>query len=260
MDIKEFIGRESERPLERIIEGGGFVSTFPKIAVIGDSIASGELQINKPSGEHLYFDFYEYSWGHFIGKQTGSDVQVFARGGMTAKAYRESFGNLRGCWKREYAANAYIIALGVNDLLNGNTPIGDVSDINTEDYTKNADTFIGNYAYIIQRYKEIQPGAKFFLLTIPKSSDRGEARKEKTEKMREAIYALHDFFGDTFVVDLYEYAPDFDEEFRKNFFLFGHMSPMGYRLISMLVVSYIDYIMRHNIDSFRNMGFMGVDQ
>ena len=260
MDIKEFMGRPDEKPLEKLIEGGGFVSCFPTIAVIGDSLASGELQINRPTGEHLYFDFYEYSWGHFIEKQTGSKVHIFARGGMTAKAYRDSFANLRGHWKREYAANAYIIALGVNDLLNHDTPLGGPEDVNREDYTKNADTYIGNYAYIIQRYKQIQPGAKFFLLTIPQSSDRGESRREKTERMREAIYTLADMFEDTYVIDLYKYAPDFDADFRQAFFLNGHMNPMGYRFISMLVVSYMDYIMRHNAGEFKNIGLMGVDE
>ena len=260
MDIKEFLGGKDERPLDRLIEGGGFVSAFPNIAVIGDSLSSGELQINRPNGEQLFFDFYEYSWGHFIEKQTGSKVQIFAKGGMTAKTYRDSFANLRGYWKREHAANAYIIALGVNDLLNENAPVGSKDDVELEDYRNNGDSFIGNYAYIIQRYKEIQPEAKFFLLTIPRSSDSGDARKEKTEKMREAIYTLAKMFDNTYVVDLYEYAPDFNAEFKENFFLYGHMSPMGYRFISMLVVSYIDFIMRHNIEDFRNMGLMGVDQ
>ena len=38
------------------------------------------------------------------------------------------------------------------------------------------------------------------------------------------------------------------------------MSPAGYLLISRLLVSYIDYIIRHNMKDFKNVGFMGVDQ
>ena len=175
-------------------------------------------------------------------------------------AYRTSFANSRGYWKRELAANAYIIALGVNDLINNDTPIGDISDICPEDPKKNADTYIGNYAYIIQRYKVIQPDAKFFLVTIPRSSDRGEKRMKKALAQRDAIYKLAEHFDNCYVIDLYEYAPDFDAEFRDTFFLYGHMSPAGYLLISRLLVSYIDYIIRHNMKDFKNVGFMGVDQ
>lgn len=260
MDIKKFMGEDSELPLDRMIEGGGFVPILQNIACVGDSLASGELQLNHEDGSQHYFDFYEYSWGKFIEKQTGVFTRVFAQGGMTAKTYRTSFANSRGYWKRELAANAYIIALGVNDLINNDTPIGDISDICPEDPKKNADTYIGNYAYIIQRYKVIQPDAKFFLVTIPRSSDRGEKRMKKALAQRDAIYKLAEHFDNCYVIDLYEYAPDFDAEFRDTFFLYGHMSPAGYLLISRLLVSYIDYIIRHNMKDFKNVGFMGVDQ
>ena len=41
-----------------------------------------------------------------------------------------------------------------------------------ENYENNKTTFTGYYAKIIQKYKEIQPDAKFFLLTMPRE-DRG---------------------------------------------------------------------------------------
>ena len=259
MNIKKFMGDENERPLDRMIEGGGFLPILKSIACVGDSLASGEQQIKKADGTNAYFDFYEYSWGKFIEKQVGIPTSVFAQGGMTARAYRNEFANKRGFWKRELAANAYIIALGVNDILNSDTPIGDITDICPEDPKKNADTFIGNYAYIIQRYKVIQPEAKFFLVTIPRSSDRGEARAEKTRAQRDAIYKLAEYFDNAYVIDLYEYAPDFDASFRELFFLNGHMSPAGYLMIARFFVSYIDYIIRHNMSDFKNVGLMGVD-
>ena len=260
MDIKKFMGDASEQPLDRIIEGGGFASIFPTIACIGDSLASGELQIKDKDGNNHFFDFYQYSWGKFIEKITGSKVSVFARGGMTARAYRQSFANSMGYWRRELAANAYIIALGVNDLVNQKMEIGSIADICKEDYTKNADTYIGNYAYIIQRYKEIQPEAKFFLVTIPAMSDRSEERTEICERMCEALYALADEFDNTYVIDLFKYAPDFGEEFKRDFFLTGHMNPMGYMFLARLFVSYIDYIIRHNMQDFSMIGLMGVDK
>ena len=259
MDFRKILGDEGEKPLDTLLSGSGFVPIFQKLAVVGDSIASGELQINTASGNH-YFDFYEYSWGKYIEKITGVSTSVFAKGGMTARAFRNQFANAMGFWKQEKAANGYIIALGVNDLINGDIAIGDISDICDSDPSKNADTYIGNYAYIIQRYKTIQPEAKFFLLTIPKSSDRGEARLKKTEAQRAAIYKLAEYFDNCYVIDLFENAPDFDAFTRDNFFLNGHMSPAGYLMIARLVITYIDYIIRHNMQDFKYVGLMGVDK
>ena len=50
---------------------------------------------------------------------------------------------------------------------------------------------------------------------------------------------------------------EFDEEFKKKFFLVGHMNPAGYLLFSQMVISYIDYIIRHNMEDFKQIGFIG---
>ena len=118
MDIKCFLGEDNEKPLDRLIESGGAVSIFPTIACIGDSLSSGEFEVLNEAGEKRYLDYYEYSWGAHIGRFTGSRMHIFARGGMTAKEFIEVFGNKVAAFKPENAANAYIIALGVNDLLN----------------------------------------------------------------------------------------------------------------------------------------------
>lgn len=260
MDIKKLMGCTDEKPLDELISDGGFVPIFNKIACIGDSLSSGELQLKNADGTNAYFDFYEYSWGKFMEKLVGREVSVFARGGMTARAYRNEFANKMGYFKRELAANAYIIALGVNDLLNHDTPIGDISDIDLADPSKNADTYIGCYAYIIQRYKAIQPDAKFFLTTVPRSTDRGEERMKRTMGQRDAVYRLAEYFDNCYVIDFFEYAPDFDQKFRDTFFLNGHMSPAGYQLMARMFVSYIDYIIRKNHADFKEVGLMGVDR
>lgn len=51
----------------------------------------------------------------------------------------------------------------------------------------------------------------------------------------------------------------YNEEFKENYFLHGHMNPSGYILTAQLIDSYIDYIIRHNPDDFRNAGFIGTD-
>ena len=168
MNIYEYISvGENEKPLDRMVTDGGFCAIFRTIACIGDSLSSGEFESVKPDGTKRYHDFYEYSWGQFIGRACGSKVYNFSKGGMTAKAYMESFADQQGFWDRNKLAQAYIIALGVNDVtrhLNGEIELGALSDIDLSNYQNNAKTFIGYYAQIIQRVKELQPRAKIFLM------------------------------------------------------------------------------------------------
>ena len=82
---------------------------------------------------------------------------------------------------------------------------------------------------------------------------------EKTEKHREILFELSDYFDNTYVIDLYKYAPVYDNEFRKKFYLGGHLNPMGYVLTAHITASYIDYIIRHNPEEFKEVGYIGTD-
>ena len=128
-----------------------------------------------------------------------------------------------------------------------------------EDYTKNAETYAGYYAAVIQRYKTISPDARFFLVTIPRCSRYDEERNTAADKQRELMYEFAKMFSNTYVVDLREYGPVYDESLREKFFLSGHMSPTGYIFKAKMITSYIDYIIRHNMRDFRDVGLMGYD-
>ena len=88
-------------------------------------------------------------------------------------------------------------------------------------------------------------------------SDNQDNRNETKEKHRELLYHLAEMFDNTYVIDLYKYAVPFDDDFKKKFFLDGRMSPAGYKLVGKTFASYIDYIVRHNMDDFRQVGFIG---
>ena len=252
MDIKKLFN-DNEKPLEFIPANGGFCGILRKIACVGDSMSSGEFEAINEKGEKSYHDMFEYSWGQFFARMTGTEVYNFSRGGMTAKEYCESFAECNGFWDEDKKCNAYIIALGVNDVCNQNMTVGTTADVDFENYENNKPTFTGYYGKIIQKYKEIQPDAKFFLMTIPNDIARENKRKEHTN----LIYELAEVFSNCYVIDLGKYGPVFDEEFKKNFFMGGHMTPSGYSLIGQLVMSYIDYIIRHNMTDFKQLGFMG---
>ena len=257
MDWKKELYRADEKPLERLVESYSYTSVFRTMAFVGDSLSSGEFQLRDPEGKSRYHDMFEYSWGQYIARANGLLAYNFSRGGMTASEYIDSFAEARGFWDKDKAAQAYVIALGVNDIYNQHREIGTLEDVHPEDYTKNAKNFIGYYAQIVSRYKEISPDAKFFFVTFPKETRRAD--NEDTAKVTELLYGLCDIFENCYVIDLYRYGPEYDDEFRENLWMNGHLNPMGYIVTARLVDSYIDYIVRHNPKGFETIGFVTKD-
>jgi lysophospholipase L1-like esterase len=248
---------EKELPLSDLVENGGFTAIFRTIGCVGDSLASGEFETCDADGTCHYIDKFEYSWGQFIARMTGSKVYNFSRGGMTAKWYVDSFAEENGYWDEDKKCQAYILALGVNDIIYQDTPLGDGDKASLDEWENNDDTFAGKYATIIARLKKINPEAKFFLMTMPRingeAEDKANLRRAHAELLKN--YAARLKFG--FVLDFNTYAPLIDKEFEKNYFLRGHLNPMGYRYFALMISSYIDYIIRHDPDKFKLVGLGG---
>ncbi|MBE6727843.1 MAG: SGNH/GDSL hydrolase family protein [Ruminococcaceae bacterium] len=252
MDLEKLLWEENEKPLDRIVYDGGYARVFRTIGCIGDSLSSGEHESRDAEGNQGYHDFYDYSWGQYIARNAGIDVYNFSKGGMTAKCFMESFGEKCGAWTDAKKCQAYILALGVNDIYTKQVELGAVSDVDLEDYNNNKPTFAGYYAMIIQKLKAIQPDAKFFLVTLPNGVEnlRGEEHAALLKEMAE-------LFSNTYVIDLRTYSPKYDSDFKSKFFVGGHMNAAGYILTAQMITSYIDYIVRHNFKDFAQVGFIG---
>ena len=259
MDLTKYMANKNEKPLDNIAVNGGFTSIFRTIGCIGDSLASGELE-SFEMGRKGYYDYFDYSWGQFIARDAGCKVYNFSRGGMTAKEYIETYADEKGFFDIEKRCQAYIIALGVNDvtdILDGKFEFGTVEDVKVDNYALNKPTFAGWYGAIISKYKEIQPHARFFLMTMPNIGDE-KKRIDANEKHAELLYDIAKQFSNCFVLDFHKYAPFYnDKMFKKTFYTGRHMNVMGYRLTAIMVESYIDYIIRNNADTFNQSGFIG---
>lgn len=250
-----------EKPLDRLCTDGGLCGIFRTIACVGDSLSSGEFEATDEQGNKIYHDMFDYSWGQCLARMCGNKVYNFSGGGMSAERYCESFADAVGCWDPEKKCQAYIVALGVNDMYHHHghfittEEFGTLDDVCLQDWHKNAHTFIGYYAQIIQRYKEIQPDARFFLMTMP----QGDVTEQEplSRKHRAALYELAKLFLNTYVMDFYAYAPIQDAKFKEMYYLGGHLNPMGYVLTGKMVASYLDYIIRHNYRDFKQLAFIG---
>lgn len=261
LDYKYLFHDENEKPLDRLVTDGGYARIFRTIACVGDSLSSGEFESLEPNGGRGYHDMFEFSWGQFMARTTGAKVYNFSRGGMTAKEYCESFAEANGFWDPEKKAQIYIIALGCNECYQNKAFVDDEFDKNVDVndwHNNNMDSFRGSFATIIQRYKEIQPRAKFFLVTM--ANDPSHAYTEQNVRsQRQAMYEMAEHFDNCYVIDLYKYGPYYGDEFRKHFYLLGHLNPMGYALTADFILSYLDYIVRHNMDDFKELGYIGTD-
>ena len=254
MNWDQYLYNDGEKPLERLVQGYSHTSIFRTIAFIGDSLSSGEFESRNEEGKPGYHDLYEYSWGQYIARKNGLKAYNFSRGGMTAKVFMESFAEQKGFWDKEKACQAYVIALGVNDLCHKQMPLGSVADVDVNDYRNNKETFLGYYAAIVSRYKEISPEAKFFFVTFPNQSF-AEWNK-RGAGLREALYDLTKIFDNSYVIDLETYGPLYDVKFTNTYFLYGHMNASGYIITAELIDSYIDYLVRHNQKDFENVPFI----
>ena len=252
-------GNETEispaHPLAHISSNPGFCSIFHEWGFIGDSLCSGEHEYHKPDGSKGYHDMYDYSWGQRICAHTGTKGDNYSQGGETARGWISHF------WDKPYNRNnnidakldpkqAYIMALGVNDSNNPKShPCGDVQkDICKEDFRKNADTFAGNYAGIIQRIRTIAPDSRFFLVTMPK----------KTE-YNDVIRAMADIFSNTYIIDLEKYGPSYAKGsmMREKYYLGNHLNAMGYEYTAWMFMTYINWIIEHNWKDFEQVAFIG---
>lgn len=246
----------TEKPLENLVEGYSLTGIFRKVAFVGDSLSSGEFEAYDKDGKRYWRDMFDYSWGQHIARKNGFFAYNFSAGGMTAKWYLEEFAQEFGYWDPDKACQAYVIALGVNDLYPKDKQVGTAADITATEF-EGERPFISYYAEIVRKYKEISPEAKFFFVTVPRNTFWLD--DEKAIQMQQAMYALAEHFDNSYVIDLFQYAPPWDEDFREKYVLYTHLNPMGYVMAAKLIDSYIDYIIRHNMKDFENIGFMGTN-
>lgn len=251
MDWNKLFYNENEQPLDSFVTGISNMAIFRKVGFIGDSLSSGEFESR--DGENKgYHDYYEYSWGQYIARKNGLTALNFSKGGMTAKEYWNSFADKMRFWDPCNACQAYVIALGVNDIINRGQEVGDISDIGDE----SKETFAYYYTAIIERLKKMQPRAKFFFVTMPRENEKRDVGKAEHAKL---LYKLAEHYDNCYVVDLYKYGPVYDDAFKERFYLYGHMNASGYILTANMIDSYIDYIIRHNPDDFRRVAYIGTD-
>lgn len=247
--------KAQENPIATISQQPGWCTIIHRWGFIGDSLCSGEHEYKRADGTTVWDDIYEYSWGQRMIAAIGGNAvgYNFSQGGETAKGWIDHFwdypmnrnADIRA---KSHPCQAYIVALGCNDK-NSFEPGDARKDINMEDYTKNAETFAGYYGGIIQRVKELQPKARFFVVTLPNLYGNKEISAQ--------IRTMGDIFENVYVLDLEKYAPDFTTpEFRERYMLMGHLNAAGYQYIAWMFMTYINWIIENNLPEFTDIALL----
>ncbi len=238
----------TSEPLESISDVTGMLDIFLHVGCIGDSLASGESYWND-GGTTQGADFYQYSWGQYLARKTGNKYYNWSKGGLSTKMWLTS-EYATECFDGQHLCEAYIIGLGQNDA-NYNYTIGTSADIDLTNYNNNADTFYGSYGKIIQKIKEVQPQAKIFVVTDPNTSTNNKGYNTPIRDMAT-------IFENVYVVDLQMYAlkymqsPVLIAQLRG-----GHFNAYGYKVFSMMIANYIDWIVTHDYTEFTQVELIG---
>lgn len=252
MKLDLFTVAQGEKPLENMKASCGFAGIFKEIGVIGDSLSSGEFESHDEEGNVLYHDMYEYSWPAVLERLTGTVYHNYSRGGMTAKEYYESWADKNGFWQWN---QAYIIALGNNDIFGMNQPAGTIEDIHPENPEANPDTFFGYMGRIVSKLKSIEKDARIFLVSMQR---RGEPQGDPIIcAVACEMKKMCGLFSHTYLIDMSHDGPAYDEEMRKTFGLGFHPNAMGYYSYGVMIGNYMDYIIRRNPREFFEVPFIG---
>ena len=144
------------------------------------------------------------------------------------------------------------MALGANDR-NVKFEVGSVkTDVDLKDYAKNKRTYAGCYAGIIQRVRTLEPRCKIFVVTQPGVPD--------DDPYNSVVRELAKTFEGVYVVDLQKWIA---QKYGKNtdalkiYFTGGHLNAMGYQMSAWVMMTGIDWIIRHNMEDFTKAGFIG---
>lgn len=244
-------------PLNPIKETPGFAALFTSVGVVGDSLSSGAHNYKKNGVVTPGPNNYEFSWAQYMARLCGTDVYNLSTSGANAKTWCQDISSERGWgYAQNHPFDTYIIALGVNAT--SLTDVGNLDiDVDMDDYNNNADTFAGWMAGIIQRLKTVRPKAKFFVVTDPRANNPEFKDREQRLAQAEVVRQLAVKFDNVFVIDLLRYGYRVDKQFMQSgFWLYSHGTAAGYLLSAYTIMSYIDWIVRHNLKSFNDLAFI----
>ena len=210
-----------------------YMMMFQRLAVIGDSLSSGELVYQDEKGEWQYIDKYGNSWVSYIARETGAVRTHYSQGGITAKLWLEYY-NHRLSTDTPY--NAYFIALGTNDAYKKPYPLGEISD------TAGMATFVGYYRQIIENVKANAPNSVIFCCSRYSKADGGGYNA--------MIKSITELYDGVFFVDIANES-DITLDIGGDYVSGSHFTTLGYVRLAKNIMKIVSNVILNNIGYFK---------
>ena len=218
---------------------------FEKIVCIGDSLTAGFTNKNGTTFGSNSARPTKRNWPGYLGDRLGKTVTNLGYGSTTTHSWRYADDNLGANITLATAitdADCYIIGLGFNDR-GGKVKLGSTADIATNK-SDNADTFYGNYDYIIDTLLKVNDKCHIFLLTMPAPVETNHAYNVAIRE----VAKLH-----SNRVHLIDLAENYNDYYSKGIIadtFNGHGFPLTYQLMSMVLQKAISNYIVNNYNQF----------
>ena len=244
---------------------GNEISVFSRGICIGDSVTEGSFD-NDQGGAIIK----KYSYPSILHRLTNVDIVNAGIAGMTSKTWYEASLNSDSQWgkwvNQEWVWNTNpvnngndiisstldysgfdfaIIHMGINDL----APIYDGSK-GIDEVLGDFDIYINN---IIAKLKTANKGIKIFIATIVPSY--ATATNQVYGQLNDKIKEIVEYSGNVYLLDLNYYSECASHES----YNVTHPTALGYQKIASEIASMISYIIKTNLNDFKNVQFIGTD-
>lgn len=234
---------------------------FPRIAMVGDSLASGEIVDNDERALGVLYggvhpdrgvvnegpachDLYESSWCSHICRRINAQSKHFTKGGITAKGWLEYINYYMAIDKIKYPL--FFVALGANDF-NCGFKLGTSKD------TLKSDTFAGYYNEVIKSIKTINPHAVVLCLSMYYDDDESapNALGDKRSDYSNMIKQITTNYEKVYYLD---FAHECENVLNKTKHIRGgHYDSVGYLAISYEIEKLANKVLLENVDDLRDV-------
>ena len=207
-----------------------FGRMFDKIAVIGDSLASGRVEGIVGEPDAVGADYYHFSWLAFLAKRWHCEAyKNYSNAGATTASWLQNWLSVMQADATVY--DAYFIALGTNNEYNESSPSG-----------TNYEAFVDRYNDIIDAVRTKAPHAVIFIMSLY-GKRAGNATLEDIAETRMATDDGVFYLDYANEAEYFRYSPEVNWR--------GHFSSTGYVYVAEAINRLVnDVVWENKLEEF----------
>jgi hypothetical protein len=222
---------------------------FPRIAVIGDSLSSGQTE-NPVEGQAGFGDVYGSSWLSVLARNWNCKSRNhYSHAGTDSKEWMNGTNQGEGLKAKmlsDAASNAYFVAMGTNDafVATSGYDLGNLTD------AAGADSFVGYYKSILDTIKGKAPNAVIFCMSCYATA--GAAFTNYSNMIKSIVET---YYSDcAFYIDFINNTEHTNNE-RDGVYSIGfHYSTVGYIYVASVINQLVMNVVKNNASFFKIFG------